>query len=112
MGFSQGAIMSHSILNSTPALLAGVAAMSGRMIPELFEDAAPRETMKDFPLLVTHGTHDGVIPIQEGRAIKAHYEALPVALEYHEFEMAHEINQQALNTILNWLEQRLNDQKT
>jgi phospholipase/carboxylesterase len=103
MGFSQGAIMSHAILNSSPERVARVVAMSGRVIPELFPQPAPSEALSGKPILITHGTRDGVIPIQYAREAEAHYQALPVTLAYHEYEMAHEINNAALQRVLDWL---------
>src|SRR5881409_1162544 len=51
LGFSQGAIMSLSLALTRPEKLAGVAAMSGRMPPELPEKAGTPDARRRFVLL-------------------------------------------------------------
>ena len=48
------------------------------------------------PVLVVHGTYDGVLPIEFGRATRTALEALPVELTYHEYPMAHEVSLESL----------------
>ncbi|MDH3529571.1 MAG: prolyl oligopeptidase family serine peptidase, partial [Acidobacteriota bacterium] len=62
-GFSQGAMMSLSALFSEPEKFAGVIAMSGRAVSELAPTGSQTEKLKGFPILVTHGTNDPVLPI-------------------------------------------------
>ena len=116
MGFSQGAIMSLALTLTKPGLLAGVVAMSGRTLPELFEDRGPLaghlaapEELCDFPLLVVHGLWDRVLAIDYGRATRDRFFALPVDLEYTEFDMGHTISDASLETINTWLTARLDD---
>jgi phospholipase/carboxylesterase len=110
MGFSQGAIMSLALTLTKPGLLAGVVAMSGRTLPELFEDRGPLaghlaapEELRDFPLLVVHGLWDRVLAIDYGRATRDRFFDLPVDLEYREFDMGHAISDASLETINTWL---------
>lgn len=106
-GFSQGAMMSLSALFSEPEKFAGVVAMSGRAVAELAPTGADTEKLKEFPILVTHGTNDPVLPIENGRATKEILSRLPVDLEYHEYQMGHEISQESLEVVSNWLSKRL-----
>jgi phospholipase/carboxylesterase len=48
-----------------------------------------------------------VLPIQNGRASRAILSALPVALTYKEYPMAHEISAQSLDDVVVWLTARL-----
>ena len=107
MGFSQGAIMSLSVLLTRPDLIAGVVAMSGRILPEVLPRMAPPEAMRDIPVLVVHGTQDPVLPVHHGRAIRDRLSALPVALTYREYEMAHQVTEESLADIAAWLRERL-----
>ncbi len=101
-GFSQGAMMSLSCLLSEPEKFAGVAAMSGRAVPEMMPAEKDFDALKDFPILVTHGIYDQVLPIENGRATKEMLSQLPVVLEYKEYPMAHEISQESLQDVTSW----------
>ncbi|MGI8668218.1 MAG: alpha/beta hydrolase [Aridibacter sp.] len=101
-GFSQGSMMSLSAALSEPEKFAGVVAMSGRAVTEMLSDDN-FDALKDFPILVTHGTFDPVLPIENGRATKEILSRLPVRLEYKEYEMGHEISQESLRDVSNWL---------
>lgn len=108
-GFSQGAIMSLSAALSEPAKFAGVVAMSGRAMPEMLPDEKDSDALEDFPMLVTHGIYDPVLPIEHGRASKEILSRLPVDLEYKEYEMAHEISPESLRDVSNWLRLKLDN---
>jgi phospholipase/carboxylesterase len=105
-GFSQGSMMSLSALLSEPEKFAGVVAMSGRAVTEMVSEEMT-EKLKDFPVFVTHGTLDPVLPIENGRATKEILSRLPVDLEYKEYEMAHEISEASLQDVSHWLSVRL-----
>ena len=106
-GFSQGAIMSLSAALSEPEKFAGVVAMSGRAMPEMLPDSKDFDALKDFPMFITHGIYDPVLPIEHGRATKEIISRLPVNLEYKEYEMAHEISPESLRDVSNWLSSKL-----
>lgn len=113
-GFSQGAIISLAVFHTRPEVLAGVVALSGRTLPELFSQdgpmagrLAPPEALEGLPILVVHGTHDPVLPIQFGRDTRDRLGKLPVALTYHELPMAHTISPDALLLVQGWLTDQL-----
>jgi phospholipase/carboxylesterase len=108
-GFSQGGAMTYSLAVTVPELLAGAVIMSGRTIPEMAERMAPTEKLDGLPVLVVHGTRDTVLPLSFGHALREQLSALPVALTYREFDMAHEINSESLEVVLDWLKDRLNE---
>jgi phospholipase/carboxylesterase len=95
-GFSQGAILSAAVALTEPELAAGAVLMSGRVPEEIRPQIAPAERLKDKPFLVVHGLYDQVLPIQNGRASRALLEALPVALTYKEYPIAHEVSAESL----------------
>lgn len=107
MGFSQGAIMSLGASLTQPELVAGVVAMSGRLLPEVVPQIASPERLTGKPFLVVHGVHDTVLPVAFGRGIRDHLAALPVALTYREYPMAHEVSPASLADIAHWLTERL-----
>lgn len=117
-GFSQGATISWTLALSkwpTKTLLAGVAALSGRAMPELAQPgsplgkllATPEELADRPPLLAAHGKADGVTPVECSRqtlelARKAGLGAPGTAtrLVYFEHEGGHELPREALQGTL------------
>jgi phospholipase/carboxylesterase len=107
MGFSQGAIMSSSVALTQPELVAGVAMMSGRILPEIQPLIASKEELAGLPFIVVHGTADTVLSITYGRASRELLSSLPVELTYHEYQMGHEVSQESLSDVTAWLTEQL-----
>jgi phospholipase/carboxylesterase len=85
LGFSQGAMMSLDLALREPELVAGVVAMSGRIMPSSLEAIAEPDRLTGLPIFVAHGTQDAVLPIAHGRATRARLSELPVSLTYREY---------------------------
>ncbi len=109
-GFSQGSMMAISSVFRQPKKFAGAVLMSGRAANEMVVEENTAK-LKDFPVFVTHGVYDPVLPIDNGRATKEILSRLPVDLEYKEYEMAHEISQASLTDVSNWLSAKLDESK-
>ncbi|HEU5200401.1 MAG TPA: alpha/beta fold hydrolase [Ktedonobacterales bacterium] len=112
IGFSQGAIMSLALALTSPAVVAGVVAMSGRIPTEAFDAfqwSAPNDDLAGLPILLLHGTRDAVVRVQHAHHARNVLEKLPVALTYHEYDMAHEVTPRSLALALAWLMARLNE---
>lgn len=107
MGFSQGAIISLSVALTRPEKVAGVVAMSGRVLPEIAPLIAPPEALTGLQIFVAHGTDDRVLPIHHGRAARDLLQRLPVALTYREHVMGHQVSEESLTEIAAWLAERL-----
>ncbi|MFM6243099.1 MAG: alpha/beta hydrolase [Dolichospermum sp.] len=96
-GFSQGGAMTLDVGLSLP--LAGLVVMSGYPHPSV----ATLNPGNFPPTLIMHGTKDEVVPLQAAIKSRDMAKSLGVAVEYHEFEMGHEINLpmlQALRTFI------------
>lgn len=102
-GFSQGAMMSLALLLARPELLAGVVAMSGRLPRQVLEREPDAGALAGKPLLITHGLHDQVLSVQNGREARDYFRELPVELTYREYPMAHEVNAESLRDVTDWL---------
>lgn len=107
MGFSQGAIMSMSIMLTRPDAVAGVVAISGRILPEVKPNMVAPERLAGFPVFVLHGTFDNVLPVSNGRASRDFLSTLPVNLDYREYQMAHQISDEILADVESWLSAQL-----
>lgn len=105
-GFSQGAIMSECVALTQPGLVAGAVLMSGRTL-ELLRQRNLKPGSAYPPMIVTYGTDDTVLPVQEGRATRDFLNDLGVAVNYHEYAMAHQISDQCLDDVDSWLSARL-----
>ena len=102
-GFSQGAIMSLNTMLTNPESIGGVVAMSGRLLPDAQAHYVTPERLEGFPVIAVHGTFDDVLPFDDGRAVKALLETLPVDFSYHEYPMGHHISDASFAEIQRWL---------
>ena len=107
LGFSQGAMMSLGVLRAAPERLAGVVALSGRWSAQLFDALADDDTFTRVPLFVAHGTHDDVLPIANGRAIRDAFQPVMRDFTYHEYAVAHGISGEEVRDVGAWLTARL-----
>lgn len=96
-GFSQGGAMTLDVGSKLP--LAGLAVMSGYLHP----DAVTAEQKGIPPTLISHGRYDEVVPLQAALKARETLKSLKVAVEYHEFDMGHEINPQTLEVLRNFV---------
>lgn len=106
-GFSQGAIMGTYLTLTAPEAVSGLVAMSGRVLPEAMKRRAPDERLRGKPVLWVHGLRDAVLPVRFGRDAREKLSALPLDLEYAEFDMAHEVTRESLGRVAGWLRERL-----
>ncbi len=104
-GFSQGAIMSFSLLLTQPDLIAGAVANNGRLLPEVWPERVMDERLDGKALLILHTLQDPVLSVELARSAKAKFETTPIDLDYHEFDGVHTITEPALRTALDWLTQ-------
>jgi phospholipase/carboxylesterase len=90
-GFSQGSLMAVEVALRYPHRLAGVMGISGYVCePEkLVEELSPVAMQQKF--LITHGTHDPLIPFAVVREQINVLKAVGLHIEWHEFLKAHTI---------------------
>ena len=108
MGFSQGSSMAYSIALTEPHRLMGMVAMSGRLPDERLLKLAPAEHLKNFPIFVSHGLYDDILPIHNGRESERRLRELQFNVTYKEYPMAHQVSSACLADISNWLTEQLN----
>jgi len=108
-GFSQGAIMALAALLTAPERIAGVAAMSGRLLPEVLPHAASAEALHGKPVLVVHGTADEKLGVHLARSARDTLGGFPLALTYRELDMGHRVTEESLGVVADWLTARLDD---
>jgi phospholipase/carboxylesterase len=106
LGFSQGAGMAAQLLLTEPARVAGAILMSGAFQPDP-DLEVDLEGLVGKPVLMVHGTHDPMLPVERAHTARDYLASLPLAFEYHEYPMAHEIGLPALRRVVAWLGERL-----
>jgi len=63
--------------------------------------------VKNKPFILTHGIQDPMLPVDWARRSRDTLQKLEVNLEYHEFNMAHNISEESLAIVAAWLEKQL-----
>lgn len=106
-GFSQGAIMGLATLLTAPACVAGVVAMSGRLLPEVLPHAAPAAALDGKPVLIVHGTDDQKLGIHYARGAREVLARFPLRLDYRELPMGHGMTDESVAEVARWLSARL-----
>jgi phospholipase/carboxylesterase len=94
-GFSQGGAMTLDAGLKLP--VAGLIVMSGYLHPGAIPDV--KSLNKFPPALIMHGRQDQVVPLQAAIKAKEVLESLPTSVEYHEFNMGHEIRPEMLELL-------------
>jgi len=106
LGFSQGSIMSMSYALTKPQRVTGVIAQSG-YIPQESGLQIDEAGVKNKPFILTHGIQDPMLPVNWARRSRDTLQKLETNLEYHEFNMGHQVTEESLITINNWLEKQI-----
>ena len=100
-GFSQGGMMAiHGYLTKN-SLFAGVIILSSREITSLKSSFYARQNIRVF---MAHGVNDSIITIDDGRQTYNNLVNHNFNVDYYEYEMAHEIIEEELKDLKEWLE--------
>lgn len=104
LGFSQGASMALAVGLSAPGTAAGVIALSGVCVAEMIPtEPDTLDALAANSILMTHGSFDPLITIDQSHASRDLVAQTPVQLSYHQFAMGHEINQDCLAEVTSWV---------
>jgi phospholipase/carboxylesterase len=103
-GFSQGCLMSLDFALRHPEPLAGIVGVSGYAyaLERLETELHPRAREQSW--LVTHGTHDELLPIAHTRAQVRQLQAAGIPIAWHEFAKTHTLDpEHELPLIRDWI---------
>jgi len=106
LGFSQGSMMSYSFALTQPGRLAGVIAQSG-YIPLNAGLKIDEAGVKGKPFIITHGTYDPLIPVQWGRDGYNYLKGIGADAEFHEFPMEHNVSEESIGVIGEWMKPKI-----
>lgn len=102
-GFSQGAIMSSTIGLTTPSLVKGVIALSGRILTQIRPLVQKNDELHRLRFFLSHGIHDQTLPVTYAREAKEYLDSLDIPLTYHEYPVGHQINEEELISLTKWI---------
>ena len=104
-GFSMGTVMAYSLALTKPNEIAGVIANSGYIAERTHLnykwEKLSEKNSPDF--FVTHGLYDPVLPVSFGRRAKQLLEQHNATIEYKEYPMEHQISEESLGDMLEWM---------
>jgi phospholipase/carboxylesterase len=101
-GFSMGSMMALSLALASPGLFRGVIANSG-YVPENTGLALKWNDPGATSFFIAHGTDDPVVPVALGRRTRDQFAASNASWVYREYPMGHEISQESLLDIAEWM---------
>lgn len=106
-GFSQGgAVVLHTAFLRWNDVLGGVLALS-TYAPTFEQVTALNPLQARTPTLCMHGRNDSVVPFFMGQAAQQQLESWGVPVTWHDYPMEHEVCQQQIADIGNWLSKQL-----
>lgn len=107
-GFSQGgAVVLHTAFLRWQFALGGVMALS-TYAPTFSDEITLADTKKQLPVLCLHGTFDDIVLPAMGRAAHDYLEASGVSVQWRDYPMGHEVVNEEIRDIADWLELRFN----
>ena len=103
-GFSQGGMIAMHAGLTNPETFKGALILSSRII---LEDELLSSTNKvsKIPVFMSHGTKDNVIPISEGQHANDVLTKNGYSVEFHEYDMAHQIIDKNIRDVAIWMSQ-------
>lgn len=108
MGFSQGAIMAYDMALTNPKKIAGILALSGKMLEDSKTAIAETTSVAKLKFFVAHGNSDNMIPIAEAEKATEFLKTKNIKeLTYKKYEMPHSISGAELNDIKTWLKKQI-----
>ena len=108
VGFSQGAIMSYEVGLRRPALVRGIAALSGSVLPVLKAELKPDASLGRLAIFIGHGTLDQALPYASATRANEVLTGLGLKPEFHGYPgMNHTISEAEVQDLKAWLEKSL-----
>lgn len=106
-GFSQGGAIALYAGTRTTRPLAGVMALSTYLVLGGQLAAESTAASREVPVLMVHGAHDQVVPMDRGLQARQQLEEQGYEVQWHDYPMAHEVCMPEVQVISAWLQQVL-----
>jgi len=105
LGFSQGGVMAYDLALGRPERFAALVALSTWLPDAVLSGLKDDEARSSLKTLLVHGTNDPMVAIDNAKEARTKLEELGIEAAWGEYEMGHEINQNALRDLIGWLAQ-------
>ncbi|MDG4950360.1 phospholipase [Weeksellaceae bacterium KMM 9724] len=105
-GFSQGSILSYALTLHDQQNIHRVICMSGYPAPDIMGDKV-QSNFNDLEFFVSHGTEDGVIPVDWARNGEKLLKHLNIPHVYKEYRSGHGVVPQNFYDILAWIKEKM-----
>lgn len=102
-GFSQGGVIALHLGLRYPERLAGIMALSTYVHDHENLAAEVSLASVDVPVFMAHGVADPMIPLARAVTSRQALEALNYQVEWHEYDMGHQVCPQEITDIGRWL---------
>jgi len=106
LGFSQGAVMSYATGLLDPAHTRGIVALSG-YVPSRSNLPINWSELKDFPVFISHGSYDELIPLELGKESAELLRKAGANVTFREYSMAHQVTEETLRDLTSWFRETL-----
>lgn len=106
-GFSQGGAVALHTATRFDGQLAGVLALSTYLPLARLLASEAEPASKATPILMCHGTHDDMVPLQAGERSCAFLRQLGYDVTWKTYDMQHEVALEELEDIREWLLRRI-----
>jgi phospholipase/carboxylesterase len=106
LGFSQGTVIAYASALLDPGSVRGVAALSG-YIPQKSGLSLRLRQLNGFPVFISHGAYDEVIPVDFARESAELLRDAGADVVYHEYLMGHEVRSETLRDLSVWMKKLL-----
>ena len=108
-GFSQGAMLATDVVLASPGSVGGLAILSGSLLAEAVWSARVAAMPPGFPVFMSHGRGDPVLPFTFAEALRARLQSAKQAVTWIHFAGGHEIPRVVLAGLEAFLAQRAPD---
>jgi phospholipase/carboxylesterase len=106
-GFSQGGAIAFQTGLRYPQRLAGIMALSTYLPLRASLANEASAANRDVPILMCHGTHDGVVPPALGESSRDILLSHGYRIDWRSYPMAHQVCLEEVMDISKWLQERL-----
>ena len=106
-GFSQGGAVALQTALRHPQSLAGVMALSTYLPLRASLATEASAANRAIPILMCHGTQDGVVSMQLGEWSRDHLLHLGYAVDWRTYPMPHSVSMEEVMDMSRWLQERL-----
>lgn len=105
-GFSQGGMMTYRYGLPNPEKFKGLVALSA-VVPDEDTLGSILPEARSQPIFVGHGTGDTMVTVDSAKYARDFLEAAGYTPVYREYPMGHEISQQTVSDVSNWIRETL-----